>query len=167
MALLDLVEADEAVHPGHAQVEHDQVGARLRDERGSTFSPVLDLRMPGMDGLICLDQIKKRHPSVKVVVLSVSTDNTTTFTEGWRFLIWSRQMRPSIPGMIRQTRPGRGSSRTTSGSTLLARARLAHHLELAVVLQGTSDPGQDQAVIIRDDDFQHSFSPYRPNEDFT
>jgi len=35
---------------------------------------VLDLRMPGMDGLICLDQIKKRHPAVKVVVLSVSTD---------------------------------------------------------------------------------------------
>ena len=35
---------------------------------------VLDLRMPGMDGLICLDQIKKRHPSIKVVVLSVSTD---------------------------------------------------------------------------------------------
>ena len=35
---------------------------------------VLDLRMPGMDGLTCLDQIKKRHPSVKVVILSVSTD---------------------------------------------------------------------------------------------
>jgi DNA-binding NarL/FixJ family response regulator len=35
---------------------------------------VLDLRMPGMDGLICLDQIKKRHPATKVVVLSVSTD---------------------------------------------------------------------------------------------
>jgi DNA-binding NarL/FixJ family response regulator len=35
---------------------------------------VLDLRMPGMDGLICLDQIKKRHPHIKVVVLSVSTD---------------------------------------------------------------------------------------------
>ena len=35
---------------------------------------VLDLRMPGMDGLICLDQIKKRHPEIKVVVLSVSTD---------------------------------------------------------------------------------------------
>ena len=30
--------------------------------------------MPGMDGLICLDQIRKRHPTVKVVVLSVSTD---------------------------------------------------------------------------------------------
>ena len=35
---------------------------------------MLDLRMPGMDGLICLDQIKKRHATVKVVVLSVSTD---------------------------------------------------------------------------------------------
>jgi DNA-binding NarL/FixJ family response regulator len=35
---------------------------------------VLDLRMPGMDGLMCLDQIRKRQPSVKVVVLSVSTD---------------------------------------------------------------------------------------------
>ena len=35
---------------------------------------VLDLRMPGMDGLMCLDQIRKRHPNVKVVVLSVSTD---------------------------------------------------------------------------------------------
>jgi DNA-binding NarL/FixJ family response regulator len=35
---------------------------------------VLDLRMPGMDGLMCLDQIHKQHPAVKVVVLSVSTD---------------------------------------------------------------------------------------------
>src|SRR5881628_1574592 len=26
---------------------------------------VLDLRMPGMDGLVCLDQIKKRHPKTK------------------------------------------------------------------------------------------------------
>ena len=35
---------------------------------------VLDLRMPGMDGLACLEQIKKRHANIKVVVLSVSTD---------------------------------------------------------------------------------------------
>jgi DNA-binding NarL/FixJ family response regulator len=35
---------------------------------------LLDLRMPGMDGLACLEQIKKRHPRVSVVVLSVSTD---------------------------------------------------------------------------------------------
>ena len=35
---------------------------------------LLDIRMPGMDGLVCLDQIKKRNPEVKVVVLSASTD---------------------------------------------------------------------------------------------
>jgi two-component system, NarL family, response regulator len=31
---------------------------------------LLDLRMPGMDGLACLEQIRKRHPLVKTVVLS-------------------------------------------------------------------------------------------------
>jgi len=35
---------------------------------------LLDLRMPGADGLTCLSQIRKRHPDVKVVILSVSTD---------------------------------------------------------------------------------------------
>jgi DNA-binding NarL/FixJ family response regulator len=35
---------------------------------------MLDLRMPGVDGLVCLDQITKRYPDIKVIVLSVSTD---------------------------------------------------------------------------------------------
>ena len=35
---------------------------------------LLDLRMPGADGLTCLTRIRKQHPNVKVVVLSVSTD---------------------------------------------------------------------------------------------
>ena len=35
---------------------------------------VLDLHMPQVDGLICLDQIRKRFPETKVVILSVSTD---------------------------------------------------------------------------------------------
>jgi DNA-binding NarL/FixJ family response regulator len=37
---------------------------------------LLDLRMPGADGLTCLAQIRKRYPEVKVVVLSVSTDES-------------------------------------------------------------------------------------------
>ena len=36
---------------------------------------LLDLRMPGADGLACLSRIRKQHPEVKVVVLSVSTDS--------------------------------------------------------------------------------------------
>jgi DNA-binding NarL/FixJ family response regulator len=35
---------------------------------------MLDLRMPEVDGLVCLDQIKRNHPETKVVVLSVSAD---------------------------------------------------------------------------------------------
>jgi len=35
---------------------------------------LLDLRMPEVDGLVTLEQIRKRHPSIKVIVLSVSTD---------------------------------------------------------------------------------------------
>jgi DNA-binding NarL/FixJ family response regulator len=35
---------------------------------------LLDVRMPQMDGLACLDLIRKRYPNVKVVVLSVFSD---------------------------------------------------------------------------------------------
>lgn len=35
---------------------------------------LLDVRMPQMDGLTCLDLIRRRHPDVKVVLLSVSSD---------------------------------------------------------------------------------------------
>jgi DNA-binding NarL/FixJ family response regulator len=35
---------------------------------------VLDVSMPQLDGLACLDQIRKRYPDVKVVILSASGD---------------------------------------------------------------------------------------------
>src|SRR5512143_2027348 len=35
---------------------------------------LLDLRMPEVDGLVTLDQIKKRYPTIKVIVLSAATD---------------------------------------------------------------------------------------------
>ena len=34
---------------------------------------VLDVRLPQVDGLMCLDEIRKRFPDVKVVMLSAST----------------------------------------------------------------------------------------------
>jgi two-component system, NarL family, response regulator YdfI len=37
---------------------------------------LLDLRMPGMDGLTCLELLQKRHPNVKAVVLSGVEDET-------------------------------------------------------------------------------------------
>ena len=36
---------------------------------------LLDLRMPGADGLSCLTRIRSQHPEVKVVILSSSTDD--------------------------------------------------------------------------------------------
>lgn len=35
---------------------------------------VLDLRMPGSDGLTVLEHVKREHPETKVVILSASTD---------------------------------------------------------------------------------------------
>jgi DNA-binding NarL/FixJ family response regulator len=35
---------------------------------------LLDVRMPQLDGLACLDRIRQRYPSVKVVVLSASSN---------------------------------------------------------------------------------------------
>lgn len=35
---------------------------------------LLDLRMPGVDGLGCLERIRARHPMVKVIILSMTTD---------------------------------------------------------------------------------------------
>jgi DNA-binding NarL/FixJ family response regulator len=36
---------------------------------------LLDMRMPEMDGLTCLERIRKQHPRVKVVMLSASDDS--------------------------------------------------------------------------------------------
>ena len=36
---------------------------------------LLDIRMPQLDGLACLDLIRKRHTDVKVIVLSVFSDS--------------------------------------------------------------------------------------------
>jgi DNA-binding NarL/FixJ family response regulator len=35
---------------------------------------LMDVHMPGMDGLSCLDMIRKRYPTTKVVLISASSD---------------------------------------------------------------------------------------------
>src|SRR3954447_4023907 len=70
---------------------------------------VLDLRMPGMDGLICLDQIKKRHPATKVVVLSVSTDDKlieNVLKRGASAYIVKSVNPIDLPGALRQAVEG-------------------------------------------------------------
>ena len=53
-----------------------QGGHQLVPPVGQTSPDVvlLDLRMPGMDGLRCLELLRERHPKVKCIVLSASDD---------------------------------------------------------------------------------------------
>ncbi|MBN1688755.1 MAG: response regulator [Candidatus Omnitrophica bacterium] len=37
---------------------------------------LLDIMMPGMDGLTCLEQIKKKHPKIMVVMITALKDET-------------------------------------------------------------------------------------------
>ena len=70
---------------------------------------VLDLRMPGMDGLTCLDQIKKRHPTIKVVILSVSTDERlieTILARGASAYIVKSVNPVDLPAALRQAIDG-------------------------------------------------------------
>jgi DNA-binding NarL/FixJ family response regulator len=70
---------------------------------------LLDLRMPGADGLTCLAQIRKRYPAVKVVVLSVSTDENviqTTLKRGASAYIVKSINPIDLPAALRQAVDG-------------------------------------------------------------
>ena len=66
---------------------------------------LLDLRMPNMDGLACLDEIRRRHPTVKVVMLSASTNPElidTALRKGASAYILKSVDPDDLPSTIRQ-----------------------------------------------------------------
>ena len=66
---------------------------------------LLDLRMPGMDGLTCLGRIKQDHPDIKVIVLSVSTDEKlieTAIGRGASAYVVKSIASADLPEVIRQ-----------------------------------------------------------------
>jgi DNA-binding NarL/FixJ family response regulator len=70
---------------------------------------LLDLRMPGTDGLTCLAQIKKRYPEVKVVILSVTTDEKviqTVLQRGASAFIVKSINPVDLPSALRQAVEG-------------------------------------------------------------
>jgi len=60
---------------GFEIVGETQDGAKVVDLVAKTNPDLvlLDVRMPNVDGLACLDEIHRRYPEVKVVMLSAST----------------------------------------------------------------------------------------------
>ena len=75
LILAGIKQALEADH-GFEVVAETQVGSQVLPLVSQTRPDLalLDMRMPEMDGLTCLDRIRDQHPKVKVVILSVSTD---------------------------------------------------------------------------------------------
>jgi DNA-binding NarL/FixJ family response regulator len=66
---------------------------------------ILDLRMPGVDGLRCLDTIQARHESVKVVVLSGIDDPDTiqaALTRGASAFVGKHVDPRDLPSVVRQ-----------------------------------------------------------------
>src|SRR5215208_3187041 len=70
---------------------------------------LLDLRMPGMDGLRCLEALRQRHPEVKAVVLSGSEEPEVieaAFQRGAAAFIVKRIDPADLPSVIRQAYDG-------------------------------------------------------------
>jgi DNA-binding NarL/FixJ family response regulator len=64
--------------PDFEVVGEAQTGSQVMPliRRTSPDIVLLDLRMPGTDGLTSLEQIRRDHPSIKVVILSASSDKS-------------------------------------------------------------------------------------------
>jgi DNA-binding NarL/FixJ family response regulator len=70
---------------------------------------LLDLRMPGIDGLTILERVKHDHPSVRVVVLSASTEQEIiqmALAKGASAFIVKTVRPVDLPGTLRQALEG-------------------------------------------------------------
>ena len=81
---------------------------------------VLDVRMPNVDGLACLDEIRRRHPDTKVVMLSASTSQDlveTALRRGASAYIVKTIDPADLPATLRQAVDGTVFSTVESDTT--------------------------------------------------
>lgn len=74
---------------------------------------LLDVRMPNVDGLACLDEIHRRHPQIKVVMLSASTspDLIATALRRGASAYLAKSVDPAdLPSTLRQVLDGKALS---------------------------------------------------------
>ncbi|CAN5155781.1 response regulator transcription factor [soil metagenome] len=108
----------EAVRLALAQAE-DEFEVVATTSRGTQVLPlvaqnqpdlvILDLRMPGMDGLTCLELLRKRHPGVKAIVLSAVDEPhviRTAFERGALAFVRKHIDPRDLPSAIRQSLEG-------------------------------------------------------------
>ena len=99
-----------------AEGEFEIVGTTTRGQQvlplaGRTDPDVvlLDLRMPGMDGLTCLELLRQRHPRIKTIVLSGVDDPKvvrSAFTHGAVAFIHKHVDPRDLPSAVRQAMNG-------------------------------------------------------------
>jgi DNA-binding NarL/FixJ family response regulator len=97
---LDDVEDMEVVGEAHSGSEALTLIARTHPQL-----VLMDIRMPGLDGLACLERIRKRHPSVKVVMFSASAERdqiAAAFRRGASAYIVKSVNPVDLPSAIRQ-----------------------------------------------------------------
>jgi DNA-binding NarL/FixJ family response regulator len=89
---------------------------------------VLDVRMPNVDGLACLDEIRRRHPETKVVMLSASTSQDlveTALRRGAAAYIVKTIDPADLPATLRQAAEGTVFSTVGIGETDTTGAKAA------------------------------------------
>src|SRR4051794_702289 len=77
--------------------------------RTSPDVALIDLRMPGMDGLRCLELLRERHPSVKAIIFSGSDDPAAVdaaFARGAVAFIQKTIDPADLPAVVRQAVAG-------------------------------------------------------------
>jgi two-component system response regulator DegU len=68
---------------------------------------VIDIRMPGMDGLSCVEVIREKHPDVKAVILSASSGRAqveAAFRRGATSYVMKSIDPADLPSAIRQAK---------------------------------------------------------------
>jgi two-component system response regulator DesR len=100
---------------------------------------VLDVRMPQMDGLACLDEIRRRYPEIKVVMLSASTSPElveTALRRGASAYVVKSVDPADLPSTLRQVVSGTVFSTVgvpEEGDTSVARAAGLTERETAIL----------------------------------
>ena len=102
---------------------------------------LLDVQLPGLDGLRCLEALAERHPRVKVAMLSAADDPQvieSAFRRGAHGYIFKSVNPLDLPATIRQIAEGsviHRSLATHDGAAPAARAAGLSEKEVAVLAQ--------------------------------
>lgn len=114
---------------------------------------VLDVRMPQMDGLACLDEIKGRFPDVKVVMLSASTSQDlvdTALRRGASAYVIKSIDPTDLPATLRQAAAGTVISAVGTTETAAPGAKAAGLTDREVEILGALSRGLSNDQIAKE-----------------